>query len=101
MNSGLVYAYIHGGGRVGAMLELGCETDFVARTEDFQNLCKEISMQIASMSPETVDELLAQAYIRDSKLTIKDLIGNAVAKIGENIQILRFVRYGLGETNSE
>lgn len=99
MKSGLVYSYIHGAGRVGAMIELGCETDFVAKTEDFQNLCKEISMQIASMSPLDVESLLSQPYIRDSKKSIRDLITELIAKIGENIQVIRFVRFELGEVS--
>ncbi len=96
-NSGLVYSYIHAGGKVGAMVEINCETDFVARNEEFVQLAKEVAMQIASMNPESVEDLLKQAYIRDSKMTIDALVKAAVAKIGENIQVRRFVRYGLGE----
>lgn len=97
IKSGLVYSYIHGVGKVGAMVEMGCETDFVAKTDDFVELCKEVSMQVASMSPESVEELMKQAYIRDPKKTVEDLVKEKIAKLGENIQIRRFVRYALGE----
>jgi len=96
-NSGLVFAYIHGGGKVGAMVEIACETDFVAKTDEYNHLAKEIAMQVASMDAKDLEELLAQSYIRDSKMTIDGLVKSAVAKIGENIMIKRFVRYGLGE----
>ncbi len=94
---GVVYAYIHGGGKVGAMVEMGCETDFVAKTEDFQNLCKEIAMQVASMAPESVEELLAQAYIREGKKTVKELVKEVIGKLGENIEVRRIVRMSVGE----
>lgn len=96
IKAGLVYSYVHGG-RIGSLIEIGCETDFVAKTEDFQNLCKEVAMQVASMAPENVEELLNQAYIRDSKKNIKDLLTEVIAKLGENCEIRRFVRYELGQ----
>jgi elongation factor Ts len=102
IRSGQVFAYIHGavnkdqGGRVGALVELGCETDFVAKTEDFQTLGKEIAMQVASMDPENREMLLTQSYIRDSKMSIRDLIKERIAKLGENIEIIRFSRFGIG-----
>ena len=94
IKAGLIYAYIHNG-RVGAMVEVGCETDFVAKTEDFVNLCKEVAMQVASMNPENVEELLNQAYIRDLKLTIGDLVKGVIGKLGENIQVRRIIRFSL------
>jgi len=93
---GLVYAYVHGG-KIGAMVKVGCETDFVAKTEEFVSLCKEIAMQVASMNPQTIDELLNQAYIRDPKQTIGDLVKAAIAKIGENIVVLEMKRMVIGE----
>jgi elongation factor Ts len=69
------------------MVKLSCETDFVAKCEDFQRLGKEIAMQIASMRPENVEELLAQAYLRDSKSTIAELIQQVSGKTGENIRV--------------
>ena len=111
-NQGVVESYIHGGGRVGVLLELNCETDFVANTEDFRTLARNIAMQIAAMNPLVVsvedregkelegkDEevvLLSQPYIRDSSRTIKDLLIDTIATTGENIRITRFVRYELG-----
>ncbi len=94
--AGLIYSYIHNG-RVGAMVEVGCETDFVAKTDDFVNLCKEVAMQVASMNPENVEELLKQAYIRDTKKTMEDLVKETIGKLGENIQVRRMVRFELGE----
>lgn len=89
---GFIVSYIHQTGKVAAMVKLGCETDFVARTEDFQKLGKELAMQIASMNPEGIDELLTQEWIRDSKKTIKNLIEEHVAKMGENIKVLEIAR---------
>ncbi|MBI4137425.1 translation elongation factor Ts [Candidatus Roizmanbacteria bacterium] len=89
---GIVSAYIHGNGSVGALVSLACETDFVARTDDFKNLAKEIAMQVAAMSPKNVDELMKQAYIRDPKVTIEDLVKEQIAKLGENIQVKDFSR---------
>ena len=94
---GLVYSYVHHDGRSGAMVELACETDYVARNQEFKNLAKELAMQVTSMNPKNVAEFLVQDYIRNSKMRIKDLIAEAVGKIGENIKLVRFVRYGLGE----
>ena len=89
---GTVFTYSHNG-RVGVLLELSCETDFVARTEDFQDLGKNLAMQVSAMDPENVEQLLAQNYIRDAKMSIEDLIKSGIAKLGENIQVRRFVRY--------
>lgn len=92
---GLVDAYIHNG-RIGVLLEINCETDFVARTDDFKQLCHDVALQIASMEPESVKALLEQDFIKDPSQTILDLVKGAIAKIGENIVINRFVRYELG-----
>ncbi len=83
-----VFSYVHFNGKVGALVKLACETDFVAKTEDFQKIGREIAMQIASMKPETVEELLAQDYLRDSSLTIEKMIKSVSGKTGENIKIL-------------
>lgn len=96
VNSGKVYCYTHSGGTAAAMVEVACETDFVAKTEEFDNLCKEIAMQIVSMNPKDVDELLAQPYIRDASKTIELLVKELVGKTGENIRIIRFARFKLG-----
>ncbi len=96
VKAGLVETYSHGG-KVGVLLELLCETDFVAKTDDFKNLAHELSLQVASMKPESVGELLEQEYIRDTSIKIDDLIKGVVAKLGENIQVGRFERVALGE----
>lgn len=143
-NQGVVEAYIHAGGRIGAMVELNCETDFVAKTPGFKQLAHDIAMQIAAMSPQYVSReniqqsvldkeleiyktqaqnegkpahvaekiaqgrlekffqetvLLEQSFIKDSGKTIKDIIEEEVARVGEKIFIRRFLRYHLGESN--
>ena len=92
--AGLVYSYVHMG-RVGVLLELRCETDFVARTEDFQNLAKELVMQIAAMDPESPEVLMAQEYVKDPSKNIEQMVKGVVAKVGENIQVARFSRFAL------
>lgn len=92
--AGLISSYIHND-RIGVLLEINCETDFVARLDDFRNLARNIAMQIAAMDPKDVEALLAQPYIRDESMIVADLIKNAIAKIGENIQVARFCRYAL------
>ena len=94
---GVVASYIHAGGRVGALVEIASETDFVARGEEFQKLAREVAMQVAAMSPANLDELLAQAYIRDASKTIKDLVSDLAMKTGENVSVRRFQRFALGE----
>jgi elongation factor Ts len=111
-SQGVVEAYIHAGGRIGVLVEVNCETDFVGNTEDFRQLARNIAMQIAAMNPQVVSKedregkeiegsdeevvLLAQPFIRDGSRTIQDLIHDTVAKTGENIRVRRFVRYELG-----
>jgi len=109
---GLVEAYIHTGGRVGAMVELNCETDFAARTDEFKELAHNLAMQVAAMNPQFVSEadipkkadvdpqaacLLRQPYIKDQELTIQDIITDTIARVGENIKVSRFARFELGE----
>ena len=141
-SEGLVGAYIHAGGKIGVMVELNCETDFVARTPEFQVLLKDIAMQVAAASPryvkreevsaEEIDRereihrrqaldsgkpekivdkivegrmdrfysevcLLEQAFIKDPDCKVGDLLQDAVARMGENIQVRRFMRYQVGE----
>jgi elongation factor Ts len=139
---GLVSSYIHAGGKIGVLVEVNCETDFVAKTEDFQTFVKNIAMQIAAANPQylrreeipaevlekerriyrtqaldsgkpekVIDKiiggkmerfysevcLLEQTYIKDSDLTVKDVMDAMIAKVGENINIRRFTRFQLGE----
>lgn len=104
---GLVEAYVHAGGRIGVLVEVNCETDFVARTDEFQRLAHDIAMQIAATNPASVGDdegatpdgeqpLLDQPFIRDNALTVRDVIKQAIAKLGENIVVRRFARFELG-----
>jgi elongation factor Ts len=144
-NQGVVEAYVHAGGRIGSMVELNCETDFVAKTPEFKALAHDLAMQIAAMNPryvtkEQVDKavidkeleiyrtqaqnegkpaniaekialgrldkfyqeicLMEQSFIKDSGKTIRDLIDEATAKVGEKVSVRRFMRYHLGEDNA-
>jgi len=96
-SQGLIETYVHAGGKVGAMVHLACETDFVAKTDEFKNLAREISMQVAAMNPGEVEELLGQEYIREPGKTIKQLIDEVIAKTGENVQIKRITRFSLND----
>jgi elongation factor Ts len=111
-SQGLVETYIHAGGRVGALVELNCETDFVARTDDFKNLAHDIAMQVVASAPLSVSEedlpagvngdseevvLLRQPFIKDNAKTIDDIIKEVISKTGENIRVRRFARFQLGE----
>lgn len=108
---GVVEAYIHGGGRIGVIVEVQCETDFVARTDTFRQLAKDVAMQIAAMNPMaltpeevpaehngTAEEnaLLTQTFIKDGSRTIQQLVQDVVATTGENVRIARFARFELG-----
>ncbi len=96
-SQGIITSYIHGEGRIGVLLELSCETDFVARNPQFLELGHDIAMQIASMNPKDEKELLEQDFIKNPDLNIKELLEQNIAKIGENIKVKRFTRYSLGE----
>jgi len=93
-SKGIIDAYIHSGKRIGVMIEINCESDFVARSEDFQKLAHELCLQIAALSPEEIP-LMEQPWIKDEKKTIKDLIEEYIAKFGENIILKQFTRYEL------
>ncbi len=120
-NQGVIESYIHTGGKIGALVELNCETDFVARCDDFKRLARDLAMQIAATPPayirrddipaeilkekkgDPLDEfckkacLLEQPFIKDQALTIRDLLTQVIAKVGENIVVRRFIRFKLGE----
>ncbi len=97
-SQGIIESYVHQG-RVGVLVELRCETDFVARTDEFKNLAHEIALQVASMNPKDVAALLAEEYIRDTSMKIADLVKQTIAKVGENISVARFARIALGDLN--
>ncbi len=90
--AGVLESYVHNG-RVGVLLELHCETDFVAKTDEFRGLAHETAMQIAAMDPVDAHDLLLQPYIKNQAITVGDLIKQTIAKLGENIKVERFVRY--------
>jgi len=116
---GRIEAYVHMGNKIGVLLEVDCESDFVARNEDFARFTKDLCMQIAACSPtyikkedvpkETLEGeknqeefckancLLEQPFVKDPSISIKDYLGSIVAKIGENVVIRRFIRYKIGE----
>ena len=109
---GIVEAYIHTGGRVGALVELGCETDFVARTPEFKQLAHDIAMQVAAMGPvylssDDIEEgddrpanqvsLLQQTFIKDNSRVVSDIVRELAAKVGENVRVVRFSRLALEE----
>lgn len=93
---GLIESYIHSNGKIGVLLELNCETDFVARNGEFKALAHELAMHIAALEPKNKEELLEQPFIKDESKNINGLISEAVAKLGENIQIGEFIRMEIG-----
>jgi elongation factor Ts len=119
---GVVEPYVHAGGRISSLVEVNCETDFVARTQDFKTLAHDVAMQIAAMNPRYVSEeeipagdwdalerefgdrksalaavsLLDQAFIKNPKLTIRDLVKEVISKVGENVIVRRFARFEVG-----
>jgi len=96
-SEGVIASYIHHSGKVGVLVEILSETDFVARNELTQNLGKEIALQIASMNPKDTKELMAQEFIKDPKKKISDLVKEVIAKTGENIKIGKFARIEVGK----
>jgi elongation factor Ts len=111
-NEGVVEAYVHTGGRVGSIVELGCESDFVARTDEFRQMAHDLAMQVAAMAPvyldrEGIDEgderppaqvaLLAQPFIKNSSSSVGELVTELAAKMGENVRVIRFQRLAVGE----
>ena len=111
VRQGIIEAYIHTAGRIGAMVEVNCETDFVARTDEFKELAHNLAMQIAAQDPQFVSGeevpegvdtepeaacLLLQPYIKDPDKTVQDIIAETIAKVGENIKVSRFARFELG-----
>lgn len=90
--AGLLETYIHNG-RVAVMLELRCETDFVARNEKFKDLAHDVAMHIAAMNPATVEEMYEQPFVKDPAMTVEELVKNMIGTIGENMKVERFVRF--------
>lgn len=92
VGAGRIESYIHND-RVGVLLELHCETDFVAKADPFKELAHNVAMQIAAMAPETTEDLLKQEYIKDPRSTVEELVKGVIATLGENIKIGRFARF--------
>ncbi len=107
---GVIEAYVHTGGRIGAMVEVNCESDFVARTDEFKELAHHLAMQVAAIPPQFISGeelpegadmepqavcLLLQPYIKDPDKTIQDIITETISKVGENIKVSRFTRFEL------
>ena len=111
VTQGIIEAYIHAGRRIGAMVEVNCETDFVARTDEFKELAHYLAMQVAAQDPQFISGeevpkgtdiepqaacLLLQPYIKDPNRSVQDIITETIAKVGENIKVSRFARFELG-----
>ena len=110
-SQGLVETYVHAGGRIGAMVEVNCETDFVARTDQFKELAHNLAMQVAAIAPTYVSAdqippgqevdpkeacLLQQPFIRDPDKSVQDIVDETIAKVSENVVVRRFARFELG-----
>jgi elongation factor Ts len=110
-DQGIIEAYVHQGGQIAALVEVNCETDFVARTDEFKDLAHNLALQIAAMSPKFISPqdmpqetdtdpkiacLLLQPFIKDPNKTVQDIVTETIAKVGENIKIRRFIRFELG-----
>lgn len=114
VGQGIIEAYVHHGGQIGAMVEVNCETDFVAHTSEFKELAHNLALQIAAMSPKFISSeeesstevegeedpqktcLLLQPFIKDDSKSVKEVIAETIAKVGENIKVRRFARFELG-----
>ncbi|MBM3118390.1 MAG: elongation factor Ts [Chloroflexi bacterium] len=110
-DQGIIEAYVHPGGQIATLVEVNCESDFVARTDEFKELAHNLALQIAAMSPQFISPddmsqeadsdpketcLLLQPFIKDPNKSIQDIITETIAKVGENIKVRRFVRFELG-----
>ena len=92
--AGLIASYIHND-RIGVLLDIRCETDFVARTDDFRELARNVAMHIAAMNSTNIEVLFTEPFIKDQSLSIENLIKGVIAKVGENIRIEKFCYYAL------
>lgn len=106
ITAGVIAAYVHGSGTIGVLLELGCETDFVAKNEEFVALAKDLAMHVCAMSPTSVNNedeageetsLLHQSFIKDPSVTVEQRLQNAIQKFGENTKVTRFSRYSIAQ----
>ena len=91
--AGVIDAYIHGNGKAGVLMRVECETDFVAKNEDFKTAIHDIAMHIVAMSPANEEELLLQQFVKNPEITVKEYLNDLIAKMGENIKVEQFVRF--------
>ena len=96
--AGLIASYVHDG-RIGVLVEVNCETDFVAKTDEFKELVKNLCLHLAASEPQNVEELLKQSFVKNPDQIVGDYVKEHIAKLGENIVIRRFSRMVLGEVN--
>src|SRR3989344_5073774 len=96
--AGLIGSYVHDG-RIGVLVEVNCETEFVAKTDEFKELVKDLCLHIAASEPQSVEELLQQPFVKNPDQTVEDYVKEHIAKLGENIVIRRIARMALGEVN--
>src|SRR5258708_34809985 len=89
--AGLIHSYVHND-RIGVLVELRAETDFVVRSEPFQKLAHDLALQVSAAAPKDTEELLAQPYIKDESKTVKDIVNEVIAKVGENVTVSQFYR---------
>lgn len=92
---GIIESYIHSNGKIGVLVELNCETDFVARNEEFKKLAHELAMHVTGMDSKDEKSLLEEPFVKNPEITVKDFIDEKIAKLGENIKVGRFIRYEL------
>lgn len=92
---GVIAIYVHPNKKIGSMVKLLCETDFVGRNDEFQELARDIAMHVAACNPQDLETLLAQPFVKDAEKTVQDLITDSIGKMGENIVVRNFVRYEL------
>ena len=95
-SEGIVESYIHTNKKIGVLVELLCETDFVAKNKEFKDLAHDLAMHIAAMDPKNIKEFLEQPFIKDESTIINEFINEKISKIGENIKINKFIRYEIG-----
>jgi elongation factor Ts len=94
---GYIASYVHANNKVAALVEILCETDYVARNEDFQRMAKDVAMHVVAMNPENVEALLADDFVKDPSMTVEKLVKSVSGKIGEKFVVNRFSRYEVGE----
>ena len=95
LKSGVIGSYIHSDNKIGVLVELLCETDFVARNSEFLELIQDIAMHIAAMNPESIAELYEQTFVKEPEINIRGVLERAIQKFGEKLEISRFIRYAL------